>query len=830
MIAWEGAARLAVSTGDIQYNNLGAFGGSAATVDALGNINALSVTATTVTVVSSLDLQTAVIVDSVGSTGTIGQALESTGTGILWATVTGGGTSTSFFVTATIGTLTATVANIVTATVTNDYVTNDFITTATITTETISNSYISTLVSPTATITTATITGANIVTATVTNDHITNAFVTTATITTETISNSYISTLVSPAATITTLTATTATITTLTAPTLTTTTLSATTATVSTLLTAPVITNTTLTSVTATVSTLLNTPAAIITTATIGTDHVTAGIITTLTATTATISTLVAPTATITTLTATTATITTGNIATLVSPAATITTATITNDHIANAFVTNETVTTLTATTATITTGNIATLVSPAATITTATITNDHIANAFITTATVTSTLELQTATIVDSLGSTGTVGQALESTGTGVKWAAVSSTETWAALTGAMTATQVAPWYNATSTIDSGISRLGAASLAIGNGTAGDFSGTLKTTIVNAVTGFQVNGAAPSGHILLGNGTNYVDSATLPSGTVTWDQIGNAAANLTLANAGFNTTFNQTSAVAWLWANTTTGTALTTNASPLLELAANYYTGSASAADTWTIGSSLAAGTNGASTLTLTHSGSTGNAAVNVPQLQAGTGTFYAAAGVIDVEGAAYASQNAFQLSGSSSSTNLQNDYPAIALINTDTTAGNYASIQWVDNSNPASQTTACGIYGVFTAHTGASIRGNLVFAVHGASGGNSARLTITDTTLNIVSGSALTWNADSGISRLGAASLAIGNGTTGDTSGQITATTFKVAASSAAPTSAGTAGTAGQVIYYGGLLYFCSVTGSAGSATWNKLNMTAV
>ena len=311
--------------GDIQYNNLGAFGGSAATVDALGNINALSVTATTVTVVSSLDLQTAVIVDSVGSTGTIGQALESTGTGILWATVTGGGTSTSFFVTATIGTLTATVANIVTATVTNDYVTNDFITTATITTETISNSYISTLVSPTATITTATITGANIVTATVTNDHITNAFVTTATITTETISNSYISTLVSPAATITTLTATTATITTLTAPTLTTTTLSATTATVSTLLTAPVITNTTLTSVTATVSTLLNTPAAIITTATIGTDHVTAGIITTLTATTATI--------------------TTGNIATLVSPAATITTATITNDNIANAFITTATVT-----------------------------------------------------------------------------------------------------------------------------------------------------------------------------------------------------------------------------------------------------------------------------------------------------------------------------------------------------------------------------------------------------------------------------------------------------------------------------------------------------
>ena len=100
-------------------------------------------------------------------------------------------------------------------------------------------------------------------------------------------------------------------------------------------------------------------------------------------------------------------------------------------------------------------------------------------------TATVTSTLELQTATIVDSLGRTGTVGQALESTGTGVIWSAVSSAETWAALTGAMTSTQVAPWYNATSTVDSGISRLGAASLAIGNGTTGDKSGTLNLTTI---------------------------------------------------------------------------------------------------------------------------------------------------------------------------------------------------------------------------------------------------------------------------------------------------------------------------------------------------------
>jgi hypothetical protein len=112
--------------------------------------------------------------------------------------------------------------------------------------------------------------------------------------------------------------------------------------------------------------------------------------------------------------------------------------------------------------------------------------------------------------------------------------------------------------------TLDTGISRLGAASLAIGNGTAGDFSGSLKLKSV---------------------------------------LITDTAANTDLTVQ-----------------NTTTATSSTTNASPLLELAANYWTGSASAADTWTIGSSLAAGTNGVSSLTFSHSGSSGAAQVAFP------------------------------------------------------------------------------------------------------------------------------------------------------------------------------------------------------------------
>jgi hypothetical protein len=71
---------------------------------------------------------------------------------------------------------------------------------------------------------------------------------------------------------------------------------------------------------------------------------------------------------------------------------------------------------------------------------------------------------------------------------------------------------------------------------------------------------------------------------------------------------------------------------------------------------------------------------------------------------------------------------------------------------------------------------------------------------------------------------------SIGKGDGSTGDASGTLKLTTVQMAASSGAPTSTGTAGTEGQIIYYGGLAYLCSVTGAAGSAVWNKLQMTAV
>lgn len=100
--------------------------------------------------------------------------------------------------------------------------------------------------------------------------------------------------------------------------------------------------------------------------------------------------------------------------------------------------------------------------------------------------------------------------------------------------------------------------------------------------------------------------------AADMPAGATLWSALGNASGALTLANAGNATTFNQTSAVEWKWANTTAASSGTSQSSPLNSLSGQYWTGAASAEDKWTLQTVIANGANGASKLTLLHSGST--------------------------------------------------------------------------------------------------------------------------------------------------------------------------------------------------------------------------
>jgi hypothetical protein len=391
---------------------------------------------------------------------------------------------------------------------------------------------------------------------------------------------------------------------------------------------------------------------------------------------------------------------------------------------------------------------------------------------------------------------------------------------------------------------------------------------------------------------------------AAAASGAPAWNALTNATGALTLANAGYATTFNQTSAVNWTWANTTVGTVGSTNASPLLNLAANYWaTGGATGVDSWSLGiAALTAGLNSPSTLTFTHSGSTGVAAVRVPQLNIG-GTDV---GISRLGAASLAVGNgtAGDFTGTLTlgTLNASNATTQITIGALPADPTHYSGL-WFSQASPDATnyamlvgTAASGAPNTtfFNAPSTGALRfriGNTdLFTITGSAnvmtydgttltapdfiarttGKGGAKLEVTDTThtgvLQILDptgtnqgfigydvspytsltisapaainlegsvvriGTASGTTVDAGISRLGAASLAVGNGTAGDVSGNISAKTHTVTASAGAPTSVGTAGTVGQIIMYAGVLYFCSVTGAAGAATWNSLNMTAV
>lgn len=196
---------------------------------------------------------------------------------------------------------------------------------------------------------------------------------------------------------------------------------------------------------------------------------------------------------------------------------------------------------------------------------------------------------------------SAGSSGQFLKTDGTGItSWATVSVSP--AGSSGAIQ-------YN-----NGGVFGGSAATITAGGAI------TLPSTLTDGSSSVGTSGQVLSSTV---TGVAWVNAGSVTN--LPWSSITNAVANLTIANANFTTEFDQTSAVAWLWSNTTVATVSTTNASPLHELAANYWTGAASAQDLWTIGTSLLAGTNGASTLTFTHTGSTGSSAVRVPLLDIG-------------------------------------------------------------------------------------------------------------------------------------------------------------------------------------------------------------
>jgi hypothetical protein len=262
-------------------------------------------------------------------------------------------------------------------------------------------------------------------------------------------------------------------------------------------------------------------------------------------------------------------------------------------------------------------------------------------ANGWVLSSTGTKTLWINPATSLAVPGSTGDI---LYNNG-GVMGASLATITSTGGIT--LPDTQVIKWGGAAYS-GVGLSQLAADTLAVGNGSDSDVSGAMAmtglilfgssyysaydafhTTIYSGATQnwnlVLPETAGTNGQVLTNIGSGFTEWNSLSAIGVPWSALTSATANLTLANGTFTTTFQQTANTAWLWQNTTVGTSGSTNASPLLEFAANYYTGATSAQDLWTLGSSLAAGTNGASTLAFNHTGSSGTALVSVPALVVG-------------------------------------------------------------------------------------------------------------------------------------------------------------------------------------------------------------
>jgi hypothetical protein len=72
----------------------------------------------------------------------------------------------------------------------------------------------------------------------------------------------------------------------------------------------------------------------------------------------------------------------------------------------------------------------------------------------------------------------------------------------------------------------DSALTRTAAGAFTLDSNVPANAAATLKLSTLNAVAGLQVNSAAPNNHILVGNGTRYVDSATLPAGLVFYQTV----------------------------------------------------------------------------------------------------------------------------------------------------------------------------------------------------------------------------------------------------------------------------------------------------------------
>jgi hypothetical protein len=135
----------------------------------------------------------------------------------------------------------------------------------------------------------------------------------------------------------------------------------------------------------------------------------------------------------------------------------------------------------------------------------------------------------------------------------------------------------------------------------------------------------FYTQGSGSGITFCAGNGLNWSPDATLLDPPTASDVFLGRSAVATLLLSGFNgTAGNLTVNGTIIGINPTVATSGANVSSPALQLSGNYWNGAASAVDTWKMQATFGAGTNPASTLNITHIGSSGAIQISVPSLSA--------------------------------------------------------------------------------------------------------------------------------------------------------------------------------------------------------------
>lgn len=139
---------------------------------------------------------------------------------------------------------------------------------------------------------------------------------------------------------------------------------------------------------------------------------------------------------------------------------------------------------------------------------------------------------------------------------------------------------------------------------------------------------------AKGSGTVEIGSTSAFIDASgnlTVVSctgcgggGAGAWSGISNPSGNLALSMGTNTSTFNfsANTADAFKWANNTASTSSVSQSSPFLTIAGTYWNGTASAVDSYTINNIITNGSNGATALTIGHSGTTGLASLDISAL----------------------------------------------------------------------------------------------------------------------------------------------------------------------------------------------------------------